>query len=370
VRGGLEPAARSLPSRRRTFTNSAAFQINGAVPTFTETSSPELDSLLSQFRSSVFLPAHLAEQHRKLISGTRYRKALEDDPVNVEIAGEQFRLKHVDRTTDLPDTRKGVREAVKLMKDKKDWDNLPPLLEGLHTAGRKKVFKKDSLQTLVRKAGMAGRQDIILECARRVSKTGFALKDRSVVEQVMWWIQWKAASENWSAKATKKALTLAEQVSILLEDERHSGGRLVLSNLDPRVSPGVIGVLLELAATQAKLQGGKDDDGKVRMYAERLINSMRHDTDWHDDSRGSPRGKHASSAILCKVTPILYGVRTAVEVLDPLSGTVAQLREVEKTLAAEASNQRQLLLQEFPEESEERPLLGLQCYDTLIGAQE
>jgi hypothetical protein len=334
--------------------------IAGAVPAFNDTSNPELQDLLTSFRKTVFLPAHLSRSHQDLIYGTKHKKSLEDEPVNVEIAGEQFRLEHIDRVNDLPATISGLYEAVSLMQDKKDWDSLPVLLEGLQNANRKLKDQNKVFEKLVRIAGTAGRQDVILECIRRVSKTGFELKDITVVREIMWWTQYQALSKDWSAKKTSKALGMAEQISDLLENEKHSGGKLQ-GQLDPRSRPEVIGVLLELAAVQASISGDKQDVEKVNSYAKRLLVTMGKEFSIRDGFSSTEPEKHSANKALRFASPILYGVRKASEVLEPGSEVVQLLNKQIAPLAELAAVDRELVAREFKDQS-----LGLWCYEKLF----
>ena len=337
----------------------------GAVPTFTEASSPELQDLLSTIRENVFLPAHLSKPHQALVFGARHRKILEDDPVTVEVAGENFRLKHIDRTKDLPGTVEGLLKFISLIKDKKDWDNLPIFLEGLNTAGRK--LKPQYWEKLVRKAGQAGQQHTILECARRASRTGFILKDYNLVRKVMWWIQHRAISAGWTVQSTKKALKMGEQIADLLEDEKHCGGTFISAS-DPRARPEVVGVLLQLAAAHAKLSSGKDEDGKVEIYAKRLLGTLARKVNLRE---GLPVGRDlwTSNALLCYITPIVYGMREAAEILGPQSEIAKQLKEQAAPLATIATREHQKILAEEPEE-ESSQRAGVWNYNLLLGSQE
>lgn len=369
--------AGSVSNQRRTFTSSIACQRQGrssarihkehlliqlgAVPKFQPTSSPELDILLSTFRDNVFLPAHLSKQHLKLVYGTKYQKDLETTPVMVNVAGEEFRLKHIDRTKDLPNQRKGIREALRLM-EKKDWDNFPLILEGLTSAGRR--LNANDVEKYIRSAGRAGRQDVVVESVRRVAKTGLRIDTRTIAKKVMWWIQYRALANDFSPAETKKALSMAEQVAVLMEDEKHAGGRVVDSE-DPRTSPEVIGNLLELSAANAKQHGGKDEDGSVEKYAKKLLASLRDNNlegmnaAMYTDPLQHKMGQ--SNGMLRTLAPILYGVRTAASVLGPNSETAKGLRDLEKKLAAQAAQEVKTLR---ANPGSEVPL-GLWAYDKI-----
>lgn len=335
----------------------------GAVPIFAEASSPELQDLLSTMRENIFLPAHLSKPHQALIFGARHQKVLEDDPVTVEVSGENFRLKHIDRMKDQPGTVEILLKFISLMKDKKDWDNLPIFLEGLRIAGRN--LKPQYWEKLVRKAGQAGQQHIILECARRASRTGFVLKDLNLVREVMWWIQHKTLSTGWTAQSTKRALSMAEQIADLLEEEKHCGGSF-LSGSDPRARPEVVGVLLQLVAAHAKLSSGKDEDGKVEIYSRRLLGTLARKANLRE---ALPEGKElwTSNALLCNVTPIVYGMREAAEILGPASEVAKQLKEQEPALAAIAARELEKIMAEEAEASSQRA--GVWIYNLLLGSQ-
>ncbi|KFY88530.1 hypothetical protein V500_06296 [Pseudogymnoascus sp. VKM F-4518 (FW-2643)] len=351
--------------QRRTFTSSLSHQKQG-FPTFQPTSSPELDNILSKFRNTIFLPAHLSKQHRDLVYAFKNKKNLEAIPVTVEIGGEEIRLKHINMTKDVPNQRKALREALGLMKEKKDWDNFPLLLEGLHSAGR--VTDEVVLEQFVRMASLAGRQDAVLESARRVSKTGFRINTREIAKMVVWWIQYRALANDFSQAETKKALSMAEQIAILMEDKAHAGGRAADSE-DPRTSPEVIGLLLELSALNVKHEGGKDENGSVEKYAKSLLASLR-DKELEGMLRSrkiDPARIHEieSNSMLQTIAPILLGVRTAVSILDQSSDTVRQLRDLETKLAAQAAQDVETL-KAVPASKE---ALGLWVYGKTTAAE-
>lgn len=248
------------------------------------------------------------------------------------------------------------------MEDKKDWKSLPMLLEGLKSSGRQ--VKPQYLQKLVRKAGQAGRQDIIVECARMVARTGFVLRDLNLVREIMWWLQYQPLSKDGkppNLNRTTKSLTKAEHLVFMLEEERHSGGT-VRGNSDPRVRPEIVGVLLELSTMQANLLGRKDVDGKVEMYAKRLLGTLARDIDFRQDIAGAEEW-HRRSALLCNITPMIYGMREAIKILEPGSEIVKRLKERLPPLSDLASSEYEHLKKEMPEGSSP---LGTWCYDRLI----
>lgn len=230
-----------------------------------------------------------------------------------------------------------MAKVLKLMATNKDWDNLPPLLEGIYTmkesVGKPQAKLLRNIFTIIRKASLAGRQDVLLECARRVSETGFELKDFHVVREIMWQIQYKALSHDWSPAQTKKAFGNAQQLANLLDDERHSSGNRITGPTDPRARPEVIGILLELAAVQAKISGSEEDRLNVEVYARRLLAVLPDgfNLDEYDDQSEGDAG--APVHTLRFSSTILYGMREASKVLGPASEEAELLNQKSNELA-------------------------------------
>jgi hypothetical protein len=310
-------------------------------------------------RNKIFLPAHLSRSQQDLIYQDKHQRELTIEPVFAYIKGEKFKLEHIDPVKDVPAGAKGLLKAVALMEKEKDWDNLPSLLHGLNNARRK--IHGETLEKITRKAGMAGRPDILLECARRVNHTKFTLSNPKVVAEIMHQIQNKALKSGWEAKNTKQALAWAEMVSELLEDERHAGKRHISGAQDIRVRPELIGVLLQLSAVWAtRFYGGEDRDGKVALYTERLLGSpasMLPDPNGHDT--------HTMSTYLGYMVPVLHGMKLAQPILGVGSNALSEkILELESAIEA----QRQRLLPKTPNSNnKEGYLRGLVVHAELIG---
>jgi hypothetical protein len=289
----------------------------------------------------------------------KHQRELTIEPVYAYIKGEKFQLEHIDRVKDVPAGLRGLLEATSLMKEAKDWDNLPSLLHGLTNARRS--LHSDTLERITRRAGMAGRPDILLECARRVDDTRFKLSKPQLVAELMNQIQSKAMKSGWEAKATKQALAWAETVSELLEDERHAGKRHLAGVEDVRVRPEVIGVLLQLSAVRAtRCYDSEDRDGKVALYVERLLGSPAR---MLPDSE--PKSISTVSLYLAYMVPVLHGMKLAQPILG---GPSKSLEEKTATLESAIVAQREWLLNEAPNpESKGEILRGLVVYAELFG---
>lgn len=313
------------------------------MATFTATSTPELDALLSSFRSKVFIPAHLPRRQKGLIYKQKYKPMLEADPVFIEVGKEKVQLFHIDRVKDEPSTRKGVEKMLELMKDKRDWENLPLLLAELKIAKRKSV---PPVEKLVRRANEAGMQHVVLECVKRTKETGMTLTSLDVVREVMWGAHLRGHRAGWDERVTERALKYAENVSFLLEKQLHTrgGGQEVSQQPDPRTQPDVVGVLLETAAIRAlKHQGGQDKDGKVAQYAERLMECWENVTLDSTEDQSSTRAQNggdddstrakatplwvAANYDLQRWSPVWKGMEIAARILDPKTEVARWLKK-------------------------------------------
>lgn len=282
----------------------------------------------------------------------------------MNIGGEQFQLEHVDRTKDVLHNIKHLFQAVGLMSDKKEWKNLPPLLEGIYFSDGTKL-KLMHWSKLARKAGLAGCMDQIISSAQRVSKTGLQLNETSLVVEILWWIQrnaWQSRLPPLNHSKARKSLAMAEQVAALLESEAHCGGP-IRGSTDPRTRPEVIGILLELACAASTQQPGMDANGKVNMYADRLIANMGPGFDWRDGWEETVQeGYFARDRLLRNASPVLFGLRHASKILGPASANLKQLKKLEKGLAAELDE----AYAKFIEEQPDKRSIGRESYEWLV----
>lgn len=251
---------------------------------------------------------------------------------------------------------------MQLMKEKGDWDVLPSLLTGLKNA--KVWLSHRDFLSMVRKAGVAGRPDIIIECARRVSDTKFALNSEVIVAELMWQLQDRAVKSDWAAKETRQALAWAEMVSELMEEHLLNKQVPVAADRDPRFRHEVIGVLLQLSGVWAtRYYNGEDRDGKVALYAERLLRSPVDITTATEPNSPSPYpsrvSAHDSNLYVAYKSPVLQGLKLAQSIY------VAEgkaLKEKTETLEAALAPHRKYLLSVGAPGGR-----GLQVYNDLLG---
>jgi hypothetical protein len=266
----------------------------------------------------------LQTDQQNLIYKKKYEKNLEGGVVKATIRDEEFTLKHIDKTTDIPRGQQALHKALTLMKERGQWDNLPNLIQGLRSAGAKmSPFYRTQVMRFL---GRGGRQDIIIECLRRVSNTDMNLNDNTTLQQALWWMQFKWVTSEWDREQTSKALSWSEMIMEMLEDPKHHASE---GGITPnRDRPENNGILLQLAAVRAeKYLGGKDTDNKVELWARKLSSGY---SKWNIDIGGAKREKAAQcNKWVCELVPVLHGVKVAQRVLDPSSELVAPLKQIE-----------------------------------------
>lgn len=284
--------------------------IIGPLPTLVAPGNADLETLLATIRSRIFLPSHLRTPQRKLVFRKRHHALLRAEPFIVDVADESIQLEPLDATKDIPDSWKSMEQAMDLMRSNSgDWTNLTGLLAGMHTAGRR--FKSWQYEYVVRSAGDAGCGHVVVDAARAARRTGLVLRDLRIVREAFWTCRTKAVQEGWDGRSTAKALGWAEQLAGLLDDSAHCAQVGSTDVRDPRIQPDIIAVVLELAATRAERHlGGKDKDGKVRLYAERLIPNLESAAEESIDMEAARMDYELS-----RWSPMLNGLETAQRVL-------------------------------------------------------
>ncbi|KAF8851367.1 hypothetical protein BDZ45DRAFT_631770 [Acephala macrosclerotiorum] len=357
----IRSTARAGSAQQRLFATSAVLLRHGAVPSFTDVSSPELQGLLTTIREKVFLPAHLSESQTLLIEKEKYRKQLET-PTKATIAGEEFTLKPLPKL-ERPNVRRSLATAVELMKEKRDWDNLPNLLKGLKTAAGLGLTNtwKPVLRKVASRLGNAGRQDVLLECLRRGSETGITLSSRNFATTIITQFHRKAVDSDFNPQETKKAFSWAEQAAVLMENPEHAGNTNLAGEDDPRTSPEVIGILLDLAAVNcSKNLSGKDEDNKVASYAEKFLNTPVA-LKPVPDVKG--RDGYGLNRWLWTGVPILHSLNLAQSILGPKSKYADELRSRAATVGAQVEDCKTRLEQW---KRKNRHLYGTELYKKLV----
>ncbi|CAO1606032.1 hypothetical protein XANCAGTX0491_009531 [Xanthoria calcicola] len=303
----------------RNFTSSSPRRKHGALSSFTPTSSPELDALLSTFRTNIFLPAHLLKLQQNLIYRKKNQRLLTDtdQPATAKIGNEVHALKPLNRLTDEPSTSKSLAQMVELCKEGKDWVNMVPFLIELKTAGRK--VKGPQFEKMVRRMGEKGGLGVVIEMARRVEGTGMRLGEIGIAREALWGAVMKYIRSEQNEAAVHDAHKFIEAIWELLSDERHvdrpATGK---KTSDPKTHPEIIGVLLWIRALKASLLADNQDaDGTVKRAAEMVLavwNRDKNKTNNNNNNTGDDENTtnwYDANRTLIMWAPVWHGMKMA-----------------------------------------------------------
>ena len=244
------------------------------------------------------------------------------------------------------------------MKEGKDFDTLPGILEGYKLAKRNVT---DAMkEKMIRKCSQVGKGGLIMKCIQEVDKTGIKLDSLSVARCVMLISVYRAIESEWSKAGLEKASRFAESILNMLEDPQHVVSKGTPKHLDPRIHPDILGVVLSSFATRAvRLQTAQDHDGKVAKYAQRML-SLWPNADFSLDKAGW----HSANTQLLRWTPTWHGMNMALRVLNSKSELGRRLNDAfRKDVQPLVEKARDILLAHPPAEGGQR--LGMKMYSDL-----
>ncbi|PYH48853.1 uncharacterized protein BP01DRAFT_288252 [Aspergillus saccharolyticus JOP 1030-1] len=246
------------------YTQNRTYLSSAKVPSF-DNAPKKIKSGLNKFRNEVFIPLNLSEQQKLLIYRKKHQGTLDEHPVTVAISEEEeYRLQPMEFTAQPRNSK--ANELIRRMKTEDDWKQLPAFLTALHNVNRKL-----NLEMVVRRAGMNDAMKFILAAAQ-AKDTGFSLRSPGLVQKIFFELHLHAQKHGFKGPEVDRMLRLAQSFVDLMGLPRHVNNNPAK---DPRRRPAVIGVLLELSAARALDKfGGKDTDGLVRAYSERLLASL------------------------------------------------------------------------------------------------
>lgn len=261
------------------------------------------------------MPAFLNKREQKLIFSPKQKNYLKENPTTVELGGEEIELQWMNRLTDRPARQKLIKQALDAIfesNDGKDWRNLEKLLQALKEVHKKPLAEK--LQDkIVRKAFDRGQINTVLQILQHVDRTGMSLKSGLVLRTLVMGLRDSAQKSGWEREHLRLSLERLEKVKELLESEDHGAGGIVRKT-DPRRSPFVLGVQLELVAIYAfKHNAGVDSNDTVSRYADRLLSTISEDHALLD--RELALEEKAVQWRFQQAIPILHGVFIANKIL-------------------------------------------------------
>lgn len=252
------------------------------IPSFEPTANPDFDQLLADVRQKIFMPAALSQQHQKLIYRKRHVELLNKDPgITVTMDdGEEIRLRPTNEW-DKPSRSVYLRQfLLQLEEGHSTWNNVFQFLQGLVMA---RALPPDGFWTkLTRKAGEAGKEGVLLDCARSAEKTEFRLCRQGVARELFIAFHKRAAADGFQGPTLETAWNRAQNVALMLEAEEHRPrnsptrlGAKTVEQSDARSDPTVLATLLELCSHMALKDQTESLQRMVASYATKLAFVIR-----------------------------------------------------------------------------------------------
>lgn len=237
---------------------------------------------------------------------------MRDDPITVEIKGEEFRLEYIDRTQGVPATKDTLMRFSKICRNGNDWSNLPALFQGFRTANRK--IETSTVLSVIRKAGRYGHMAAVVECLRQLEKTKFPT-DVEVLEDVLFWIVFPAATKGWPRSRIAKAHTLTMQFVKVAEANGLLNGKEAQQNRSYQTT--VAASVLAPMAIGLKAEEEGFTQATTTTYASRFLD-MTEDDPALAQAMPSPSSEasiHAKNHWLRRVSPVIMACNLAADVL-------------------------------------------------------
>ncbi|KAL8804085.1 MAG: hypothetical protein Q9182_002798 [Xanthomendoza sp. 2 TL-2023] len=289
-----------------------------AVPTFTPTSSPDLDALFTTFRTTVFFPSHLNSLQKSLIYKTKNHHLLTnpDEPATVKIGSEVHPLVPLSRPRDEPSMHKSLNTILDLCQEPKDWVNMVPFLMGLQAAGR--TVRSGQFEKIVRKMADKGGLGVVMEMVRRVEGTGMRLGNVGVAREVMWGALTRCIHTGCSEEGVRDGAKFVNTTWEMLSEERHVEKSARGQDGDPKMKPEIVGVVLWMrAARSILLEAGHDANGEVKRAVEMVLALWKTAdlTVKEEEEEGWWDANHK----LMMWTPVLHAMKMARKVVGPNS---------------------------------------------------
>ncbi|RGP60144.1 hypothetical protein FSPOR_10827 [Fusarium sporotrichioides] len=267
------PAFRPLANLRVSLTNPAPqYRRFSATPTrclsavFAETENPELNKILIDVQEKIILPAYLPETQRKIVYNPSKSDYMRRNPIVIELDGLEHTFSPIDIKKDIPNSKKALTQATRLMKTKEEWDNIATFLAGYKKAGIK--LEQDHYLSLIRRACAAQQEYSIIECAKQADKTGLALNRDSSITLLMSSINRKIYDSTREEGDILQALKWNRLIWDLIQRPEHERRGLDIRRV-AHASPVIRGLLLFSQAHTIQAQQATGES------AEKLTNELR-----------------------------------------------------------------------------------------------
>ncbi|ETN42522.1 uncharacterized protein HMPREF1541_01679 [Cyphellophora europaea CBS 101466] len=255
---------------------SSTAPLGRTFPSFKPTSQPELDTLLSQYRETLFIPENLSKNHQHLIYRPSKHHILTNDPgVTVSITDEEDVKLRPMSYAERPEKRKSLARLTSLLGETPDpdsWSNLLPFLEGMKSSHEPVPAK--FLEKLTRKANKLGMQRFIIELAEQAKRTDVRLSEPFLLRELLLGCHRRALESSYQGEGFEKAARQAQLIVYMLQKGDHCNKtNYAQGHLDMRRSLFPSAIMLDMTAARAFYSSSKptDTDGEVSRAVAKVL---------------------------------------------------------------------------------------------------
>ncbi|TQV99506.1 hypothetical protein V2A60_004977 [Cordyceps javanica] len=240
----------------------------GVRATFVETENAELNEVLKTIQEKTIFPAYLPQKQRKIVFNPKMRTFMQSNPIIIEVDGIEHRFSPIDRSKDIPNSKKSFNQAMNLMETPEEWANLGTLLAGYKKAGVK--LRSQHWGKIVRRAEETGNIYAVMECAKQVEKTGLKLQTHEMVVRLLAAINDKIVSGDQAA--TIQAVKWMEVTLELLHRSEQVAHRDVSADTKVHASRLARGLILftRASAVSAKQAVGEDAAAELTLLKDEV----------------------------------------------------------------------------------------------------
>lgn len=207
---------------------------------------------------------------------------MQQNPIIIEVDGIEHRFAPIDRTKDIPNSKKTFNQVMELMETPEDWSNLPTLLAGYKKANVQ--LRSQYLGKLVRRAAETGNIYSIIDCAKQSEKTGFKFQTHEMVTRLLAAINQTIVEGD--AEATQKAVKWVDLVLDLLHLPQQNLHKVAKADTKLHRSRPARGLVLYARASDvlAKQDAGEDAGAALVLLKDEiaLLKTLWKDADLKD----------------------------------------------------------------------------------------
>lgn len=139
--------------------------------------------MLKTIQEKTIFPAYLPRKQQKIVFNPKMRVFMQQNPIVIEVEGIEHRFSPIDRSTDIPNSKKSFNQVMDLMETSDDWANLGTLLAGYKKAGVR--LRLQHWGKLIRRAADTGNIYAIIECAKQAERTGLKFQTHEMVVRLL-----------------------------------------------------------------------------------------------------------------------------------------------------------------------------------------